>query len=232
MKLKATGLLLALAMMLGVAALPAAAAISVGPHVGAFQAIADVGKTGTCNNNGTGSVSGGGIGLLPGAPVAEVKNAWFTISNGLVVDVPALQGTANLCGRLTAPLQDTAGLNLKEPIDGQPVGIGASCAATKGWGGYGLADFAAPNPDVWISNLGWKATVGGTFIVTGDAGGAKGKKSDLLVAEVQALNENVLLFCAQKALGDKSDPDPFLVAAVYEIVPGLGGTVPKKAPKK
>lgn len=227
MKLKATGLLLALAMLLGMAALPAAAAISVGPHVGAFQAIADVGKEGTCANDGTGTVSGGGIGLLPGAPVAEVKNAWFTISDGIVVDVPSGLGTANLCGRLTAPLQDTAGLDVKA------LGIGASCLATKGWGGYGLAEFEGP--DIWISNLGWKATVGGTFIVTGDVGGAKGKKQDLLIGEVQALNENVLVFCAEKALGNKQDPDPFLVAAVYEIIPGLGcdkTDCDKKDPKK
>lgn len=229
MKVKATGLLLAVAMMLGIAALPASAALE-GAHAGVFSAVARVGKgPGTCNNDGTGSVSGGGIGLIPevGAP----KNAVFTISQGLVVDVKGGQGTANLCGYLTAPLQDTV-----PGVDPKALGIGASCATTKGWGGSGKATFPTPLKkaprSIWITDLGWKITVGGTFLVTGDTGVGKGQETGLLVAVVQALNENVLLDCVSKFQGDKSNPDPFTVVAAYKIFPVGGNTLPEKDPKK
>lgn len=222
MKLKATGLLLAMAMMLGVAAMPASAATSVGAHTGVFIATAKVGKFGSCGNDGVGTTSGGTIGLLP----LPTKNAYYTIeaAQGQVVDAPNGPGNAQICGRLTAPLQDT-------PLDVKGLtGIGASCMSTKGWGGSGKATFA--NQTIYLSNLGWKITVGGTFLVTADAGGVSKKKADLLVAQVQAINENVLISCVNKTLGDKNEPAPFTVAATYEIIPGAGNNVPKKAPKK
>ena len=227
MKLKATGLFLAIAMLVGMVALPAAAN-TVGDHVGVFQAEARVGKIGSCNQDGTGSATGGGIGLLPELPPNRGKNAWFTISNGAVTDLSSdggLQtGVANLCGRLTAPLYPV--------VDLKDEGIGATCLATKGWGGKGKAVIGSE--ELWIKNLGWKITVGGTFLVTGDVSNSsdKSKKVDLLLAQVQALSEGAAIGCANKTLVGKTGSQPFIVAAAYEIIPGAGGNVPKKAPKK
>lgn len=205
--------------------LPAAAATSVGAHSGVLQGIVDVGKQGFCNSDGTGAVSGGGLGVLIGLGTA--KNAWFTLANAIVLDTPNLVGVMHLCGRLTAPAQGTVGLDKKS------LGIGATCLAHKGWGGYGSMHFTSkPGTVKWISNLGWKSSVGGTMLMTGDAGAEKAKKADLFVAAVQWLSEGVLIGCMNKDLGDKSDPGPFVATGSYEIVPGAGGSLPKKAPKK
>lgn len=242
MKLKATGLLLVMAMLLGIAALPASADVSVGAHVGAFMGQADVGKaSGICDNGSQPHVKGGGIGLLPGdlnllddeIVNTDAKNAYWRILAGTVVDVPNLVGTAELCGKLTAPLQgDPDGAGPLPFVDMRAQGIGASCASTKGYDGRGEVAFPTKPEPLYITNLGWKATVGGLFIVTGDVGGQKGKKADLLLAQVQALSDTVLLGCIQKTQGNKSDPDPFTVVATYEIIPGAGGTQPKKGEKK
>lgn len=201
---------------------PASADVTVGPHLGVFIATADIGKTGTCNNDGTGHVEGGGLSLLP----FPVKNLWYTFANGRVEDLPNGPGSLYLCGRLTAPLQDT-------PFDLKALGIGASCMGHKGWGGYGTIRFPSkPDTWKWLSNVGWKDHAAATSVITADVGGRKGKKQDLFIGLVTDESENAILGCLSKALGDKSDPDPFIVVGEYQIIPGLGGTVPKKEPKK
>lgn len=198
---------------------PASADSSVGAHAGGFTAVMDVGKHGTCNNDGTGMLGGGGMGTLP----FPVKNLWYRISAGDVLDIPNGVGTLDLCGRLTAPMQDT-------PFDVKALGVGASCSAHKGWGGQGRMRF--PKGDKWLSNVGWKFSAGNLFTITADVGGEKGKKADLFTGLVTKFSEAIFLGCLAKTFGNKEDPDPFTIVAGYAIVPGAGGTIPKKAPKK
>jgi hypothetical protein len=210
MKLKATGRMLALAMVLSVFALPALASTSVGPDAGLFQGIAQVGKTGTCDTNGEGTISGGGIGLpvLNGDKDARYRidsppDSVFSLSYGF--------GALRLCGELDSPL-------------GTP--LGASCAATRGHGGQGrgaFPNFDSPVQEIWLQNLGWDVTAGGTFAVTADVGGTSGKTGEKLYAVVQALSEGAVLGCLSKATtGDAGKgsmtPDPFTVVAAYGII--------------
>jgi len=230
MRIKGTGLLLAIAVLLTVAAVPAMAASPAAPDAGVFVGIADVGKTGTCNADGTvTSLSGQGIGLLP---VVDAKNAVYRINapQGAAVSVLHDAGGLKLCGYLTAPLHGAAG-----PGTPDTKILGATCAATKGWGGKGVATFANPvGHTVTLTDLGWKATVGGTFVVTADASG-NGKAADTLVAVVQALSETAVLGCTEKTVansttGKGTATDTFDVVAGYTILPG--DLNPSKAPKK
>lgn len=198
MKVKAIGMMLALAMLLGLAAMPAAANTGAGAHAGVFQGDASVGKgAAECNNDGTGSVSGGGIGL----PIVHgLKTAHWRIDVGTAVDVPNGVGSGQLCGDLNAT-----------PVDPS---LGASCVSTSGANGQGKVSFA--NGDIWVTNLGWITTVGGTFVVTGNAAGAKGKTTDQLRAVVQALDELVVVGCVLK---DKANTQTFRVVATYTVTP-------------
>lgn len=211
---------LAVVLVLAVAcgALPASAIVSVGPHDGVFTALAVVGKAGECRNYGGFNIVGGGLGFIPTPP----KNAIYGIVQSTVLDTPNGVGTMWLCGRLTAPLQGT--LPLKE------LGIGASCLAHKGWDGKGTLQFPSKAMWKWLSNLGWKNSAGDTVVVTADVGGVKGKKIDLYVGAWQFRHNP--LDCLRKDTGDKATPGTFTIAGSYVIIPGLGGTVPKKAPKK
>ncbi|HWH31273.1 MAG TPA: hypothetical protein VNU01_01235 [Egibacteraceae bacterium] len=213
MKLRASALFLAVSMMLGLAALPAAAAVD--SDLGVFQGTAQVGKSGTCDNSGGAhDVTGGGIGL----PVVNgAKRAQYSINAPSSVVSPIYGiGSLRLCGKLTSPLDI-------EYVEGTPVG--ASCASTKGYDGQGKATFdgLVKDRDVYLKNLGWEITVGGTFLVTADGGGSKGADSHKLVAVVQALSEGAVVGCLEKTLAgmDKSglQPDPFTVAAAYVLVP-------------
>lgn len=223
MKLKVTGILMVIAMLL--MALPAGAATGAGEDVGVFFGEALVGKQGTCNNlGGLHDVTGGGI----GAPLLNgPKNAVYSINAPASVISPLYgEGSLRLCGRLTAPLHEAAGTGTPDTKI-----LGASCVSTKGWDGQGRAEFPSTGRVVYLSNLGWKATVGGTFLVTADIGGDKGKKQDLLVAAVQALSNGAVLGCLAKLqqappIGsddkDSMSPDPFTVAAAYTIIPDAG----------
>lgn len=216
MKVKVTGMVLVVAVLLGMMAMPAAAN-SVAPTAGVFAGEASVGKKGVCNQDGSGSVSGAGLGLANAeepTQVLDVKRAWYTIdAPASVVDVVYGQGSLKLCGKL--------GPNL--------TGLGASCATTKGWDGQGKASFTnlltGAGKAISISNLGWIATAGGTFLVTGDVGdytaGTK-KKADQLVAVVQALDDEVVLNCLEKRGSGRDQTGgatTFDVVAVYSIVP-------------
>lgn len=207
MKSKGISVLLAVAVM-GVFALPASAATSTVSDAGVFVGTADVGKgASTCAADGSGSVSGGGIGL----PVVQPKTAAYRIdaAPGAVTSVQHGAGSLKLCGTLVAPLS-TASM-------GTTNAVGASCAATEGNGGQGKATFTSAA--VWLKNLGWPATAGGTFVVTADAAGASGKATNKLAAVVQALSDTVVVGCLNKGvLNDKSNVQPFTVVAAYTIV--------------
>lgn len=227
MRIKETGLMLAIAVLLTVAAVPALAASPAAPDAGTFLGVADVGKTGTCNADGTVTgLSGQGIGLLP---VIDAKNAVYRINapEGTATSILHGAGALKLCGYLTAPLHGAAG-----PGTPDTKILGATCAATKGWGGKGVATF--PGHTVTLTDLGWKATVGGTFLVTADASG-NGKAADTLVAVVQTLSETAVLGCTEKTVanstsGKGTTTDTFDVIAGYTILPG--DLNPSKAPKK
>jgi hypothetical protein len=169
MKAKAIGVLLAMAMLLGLAALPASAA-STGSHAGVFNGTALVSKSST---------------------------------------PPGTIGTANLCGQLTGPA-------------GGP--IGASCASTKGYNGHGNVT----DPNLYVSNLTWKAAAAGSFIVTGNVGQTKGNKSDLLVAFVQVAPGSPTS-CLDKETVGKVGHQAFTVAATYAVIANAGAHNQKKS---
>lgn len=214
MKRNLTSFFLVLALALA-AVLPASAN-STGGDAGTFVGNATVGKSGTCTNDG-GAVSGGGIGILPDLENPKHSH-WAIDAPGTVNSVKyGLGGDLRLCGRLTGPVG--------EPVSSE---IGASCPNTKGYGGQGHAVFNNGSTVLYISNLGWKVTGPGTFIVTGDIGLGSKKKADLLVAEVQTLDDEVVVGCVNKTTGDKTTPQGFVVVATYQVIPGGGNTVPKK----
>ncbi|HWH31272.1 MAG TPA: hypothetical protein VNU01_01230 [Egibacteraceae bacterium] len=233
---------LVVAMALGVGIMPAAADEPRAPDAGVFQGTAQVGKSGDCDNEGGAhNVTGGGI----GAPVVNgPKNAQYSINApDSVVSVSYGVGSLRLCGFLTGPLGikkvvvDDAKATSENDLT---VPVGASCVSTKGWGGKGKATFNSVLGEpattvIYISNLGWKATVGGTFLVTADTGGTSKKKADLLVAVVQALSEGAVIGCLEKVLAmqDKSGltPDPFTVVASYALLP-VENPQDKKPPKQ
>lgn len=208
MKVKGISVLLAIAIV-GVFALPATAATSTTSDAGVFVGTADVGKgASSCAADGSGSVSGGGIGL----PVLQPKTASYRIdaAPGAVTSASHGAGSLKLCGTLVAPLSTLS--------MGTTDAVGASCAATEGNGGKGKATFAGP-VEIWLKNLGWPATAGGTFVVTADAAGASGKATNKLAAVVQALSDTVVVGCLNKGvLNDKSNIQPFTVVAAYAIV--------------
>lgn len=177
---KIIGLFAAVAMV-AMMALPAAAA-----DLGVFTGPATVGANATCNANGTGSVSGAGLGLL------SAGNYGYTISApGSVVSLArgGATGSLNLCG----------------PLNPGAAGLGASCITTSSSGGQGEAVFS-PTDVVTLSNVGWAATAGGSFVVTGNATGGT------LAAAVQALDNGIVQDC----LGGIATV--FNVVAAYAIV--------------
>lgn len=201
MKIRAFGMLLALAMVLGLAAVPAGANPTGVSHVGVFTGDAAIGKTETdpCDNSGVSTVAGGSLGL-PALNGAGKHLLYWSISNGAAVDFPLLQGTVALCGKLT------------DPAD-LPLG-GASCISTKGYDGKGKASFAGG--DIWLSNIGWKNALGGTLLVQGHAGSGKGSKTDWLIAIVQVGVNDIA--CAEKTVNSSKPDGSFKVAAAYTII--------------
>lgn len=197
MKMKAFGVLVALAMLL-VSAMPAGATTTVADDLGVFIGNATVGASNTCNNDGTAaSVLGtDNLGLL------TTGNRTYTIdSPASVASVPrqaanpGFNGSLKLCGHLGAG----AG------------GLGASCVTTSGTGGKGKADFL-DGTSTWINDLGWTATVVGTFVVQGDVGGVSKKDAKRLTAVVQTLDENILQDCVNGVARG------FTVVAAYVIL--------------
>jgi len=200
MKIKVTGMLMTIAMLVAMVALPAGAATGLGNHVGVFEGAASVGKLdATCANDGQGSVSGGGLGL----PVVHEEKplAHWRIDVGNAVDIPWLVGSGQLCGDLE---------ELDPPLN---LGLGASCVTTKGSDGKGKVAF--DDGDIVVSGLSWTATVGGTFVVQGKATGLlKKAPTNDIVAVVQALDQLVVVGCVLK---DKTQTQTFNVVAVYAI---------------
>lgn len=191
-----SGLTVVAALVLGLTA-PLAAEVPVGPHAGAFIAAGEIGKNGSCANDGTGDVDGGYVGLAP----VPLKDARYVLQ-GTAIDQPNGGGSLSLCGRLTSI---TAG------------GVGASCLLHKGWDGKGTLRFASKSTWKWLSDLGWKASAGNVVAVTAGVGGAKGKSSATFVGQWQFQTDPAS--CASKDGGDKVNPGPLVVQGVYEIVP-------------
>lgn len=114
-----------------------------------------VGKNRTfCTNDGSSDVSGPGLGL----PVSNTrKNAYYAVEATVSSLANAHTGALRFCGRLDKVKSNVAG------------GTGAACGASKGWAGKGTIVFPAKGVTIWLHNLGWKTTAGGTAIVTGYA---------------------------------------------------------------
>lgn len=189
---------------------------------GVFEGDAVVGKFRTgCAHDGTGTVSGPGIGL----PTQATKNAYFSLDTDVISAFkPESPGKLVVCGRLT---------KMHSAVNG---GLGAACGASKGYDGRGTVKFPGKTT-VWLKNLGWKVSVGGTLPVTGEANQAttealsKDKpKGDFIVATVQAQGAGP---CTEKG-GDPGDPaksdtpgnrgaTSFIVVGNYEIANKVTG---------
>lgn len=223
MRFKSMVLAVTAALMLGVLAGPAAAnkvpdkdGIPGGvKDSGIIDGTAKVGKARTgCTNDGTSTVSGPGLGLPTNAP----KNAFYEFGNGGPATATSLfnghVGAIKVCGRLTKMNSNVAG------------GTGAACGASKGYDGKGSIFFPAKGVTIWLSKVGWKASVT-TFVVTGQAvkassgSEAKGKKAlaDTLVAEIQAFGAGP---CASKVDGPTKSggATDFMITGTYEIAQG------------
>jgi hypothetical protein len=145
------------AMTVGMLAGPAAATHTPADVVGAVNAKAVVGKV-SYDAGCTTDPSGGGIGL----PVVNgLKNAFYRFS-GPATSAQHGAGMLVVCGKLMPELSAVGG------------GLGAACGASKGYDGFGTADFANNTGDMALSEIEWKASAGSFFIVTGKATNAAG----------------------------------------------------------
>lgn len=205
-----TGLFLAVAMMVGMLAVPAAANPNLGQlgAVGTFVGEAKVGKlitAGSCDNsNHQPTLGGGGLGL---PELKRAKNGWYTLKTTLtaVTTVPSLvQGDLLACGRLWA-----AGSVGKAPI-------GAACGASSSNSGFGSALGKK------LTNLGWATAIGGLLPVTGrTAEGPDKKKGGHVIALVLASGA---VPCTDKSAGAKpnsgagSGATLFTVAGAFALV--------------
>lgn len=154
------------------------------------SAAATVGKVaGNCDNI---LPSGGGIGL-PG--LHDGKKAYYDFrgttqspNNGL--------GTIRACGQI-------------DPVQG----VGAACGMSAGNNGTGQVVF--PSKTVTLSGVGWDASAGSVFVVTGNASSNTGK-TGALYAIVSAKGAN----CGDKTTQGKNGTTNFLVDIVWEVTDG------------
>lgn len=188
---------------------------------GTFSGVAKVGKFRSfCEHDGDSDVHGPGI----GTPDDPTKNAYYeletTVDSAFKPGAP--DGALKVCGRLTKMVSSAGG------------GVGAACGASKGWDGKGTVDWLEPGkPTVWLKNLVWKASVGGTLPVTGEANQefeedeSKEKgKPDFIVATVQAQGAAPCLTKTGTKHNKSGGATDFIVVGSYEIankVTGLEG---------
>ena len=222
MKSKTMVLAVLTGLLLGLLIMPAAAnkvdhkdPVPAGPvkDSGSLMGTARVGKNRTfCNHDGTSDVHGPGLGL----PNQATKNAYWQLETPVRSLVNLHVGLLKACGRLT---------KMNSNVNG---GMGAACGASKGWDGRGTVHFPDKGVTIWLKELGWKVSVGGTLPVTGravqapDETAAKQKlpnSNDLVVADVNARGDG----CTGKNDANK-DAGPgardFAVVGTYEIVQG------------
>lgn len=163
--------------------------------VGVVQgATAEVSKG--ADANGCADGSGGGIGL---PLVNDGKKAYYDFSGsgiGSTGGVPAAFSVA-VCGQI-------------DPV----AGIGAACGMSSGRNGDGSVTGGIT---ATLTDLGWPASAGSAFVVTGDAGAAGG-----VLALVSA--KNVGTQCVDKSETSKSGSMNFLVDIVVALVPAATGT--------
>ena len=185
-----------------------------GTVTGATPGDVKVGKNRTfCNHDGTSDVSGPGIGL----PTQATKNGYWMATLAVRSLVNQHVGTLKACGRLT---------KMNSNVNG---GMGAACGASKGWDGRGSIHFPDKGVTIWLKELGWKVSVGGTLPVTGravqaaDEPTAKQKlpnSNDQVVAEINASGAAA---CANKNDANKAaGPGATLFTAngTYELLQG------------
>ena len=173
---------LVLVMVVGMFASPASAG-DAPADIGTIEGTADVGKVRTtvCNNHGGGAVSGSGLGfpVLTNSP----KNGFWKLSTpaGGVQSQTAGAGALDACGELR---------NVRVFGVGS---FGAACGISRGHSGSGKITFGG-SPTVWLKDLGWTTSLGGTLPVQGEAfvdnnGSTNGKKpgpGGALTAIIQA----------------------------------------------
>ncbi|HWH31652.1 MAG TPA: hypothetical protein VNU01_03170 [Egibacteraceae bacterium] len=204
MRIRATGLLAAIGLLVGMMAAPASA--DAPTDAGIFNGQASVSQdrgtdqTKWCQPDGTfaglNTQTGVGLPLLGGVDKAYWK---IDAPQGAVISLARVAtGSLQMCGELA-------------PLTTSPAQLGASCITTKGSNGQGFGDF--DGDQIWLSGLSWEATVGGTFTVTAKAGSTQGDTGSDLVAIVQALDEAVLLNCLSQ-----NGARTFNVQAVYAVV--------------
>lgn len=188
-----TGLFLAVAMMVGMLAVPATANPNATQalSVGVFNGTAVVGKVpGTCNNTTQTAPSGGGLGL---PELKRNKVAHYLLSAALT----AVQGV----GSLTACGEIHPAFSLGK------ASVGAACGASSSNNGFGKVDLAGTANDKKLRGVGWITAVGGVLPVHGrTAEGAAKKKGGHVLALVLATG-------ADKCL-DKAPADPKPAAGV------------------
>ena len=178
------------ALFVGMLAVPASAnkASDTGVTV---SAAAVVGKTpygAGCSSN----PSGGGIGL-PG--LHDGKKAYYRFA-GSTTSVGNGAGTIVACGQI-------------DPV----AGVGAACGMSAGNNGFGTVTF--PTKTVTLSGVGWDASAGSVFVVTGNASSNTGK-TGAIYAVVSAKGAN----CADKTTQGKNGTTNFLVDIVWEVTSG------------
>lgn len=185
------GGLAAATLMLSVLAPAAFAAVE---GVAVFEGTAAVGDSFTpACTKGAGMATGKGLGLPTDpatAPDLTHKNNTWSLSTDFAFvgwsqdGKDVYLGTFQAWGYLGAPLNQ------------QDV-VGATCVSTKGQHGVGSADAVGTvDPDrelhIKLFNIGWKAALGGTLLITGNyqelggEGGPKKDKMGTILAVVQA----------------------------------------------
>lgn len=168
-----------------------------------FNNVTEHGVAMTCANG-----TGGPIGI----PVVNgPKKAYYDFK--VVPPIPPLPavGVSLNGGTIT-------GMHVCGQID--PVaGVGAACGMSAGRNGNGWADTSgiAGTPDIRFNGLGWQASAGSLFLVTGGATGASKTAKSGVLALVSA--KGVAGQCGNKQLNGKTGGMQFQVDFVYLIHP-------------
>lgn len=168
-------------------------------EAGVFTGTAAVGKSGSCAQDGTGSVSGAGLGF----PVLAEngKTGYWTLNTVITGLVHGTLATGQLrsCG-LLAP---TAGL------------IGAACGVSEGHSGKGTVALGGTD-HISLTNLGWITSAGGTLPVTGNTTDAGTKnKNGTVVALTQAQGGAACATKSGSGAGKTGGATEFTVVGVF-----------------
>lgn len=195
------------------------AAAPVPPDIGLLTGTAEVGKFGTCGNDGRGNVAGPGLGL----PFFHgKKNAWWVLNApGSLSSLVHGAGDLHLCGKLGEVAGRLGG------------GLGAACGMSKGWDGRGTVLYA-DGVSVHLTDLEWKASAGPNFVVFGDVHESKGSKLGGQVVAIlnvfPAAGEEFDCFGKPFFIGGESDPHTKTGGATLFDVTGVFTVFPTQTP--